>query len=115
MLRKRKEMKNLFTILAILFATSIYSQTESLQTDTVSEDAYTTQGDSPDSLVIEMTWEEMEELWAEQEKKRKKEEEIRNLILQTSGVEQAVNQNKQDYTNFYYREKRTTLLGLLLP
>ena len=73
-------MKHLFTILAILFATSIYSQ--EIQEDTVSVDSYTTQRDSPDSTGIEMTWEEMEELWAELEEEEEREEtECRHLRL----------------------------------
>jgi len=119
-------MKKILTTIAVLLSTSIYSQN-----DTVSVDAYTTHSDSKDSINIGMTPEEIDEYWAEKNgNKNKHLEEIwaednngnrqnRNrqinntantvgLILLTSGVQQIIHQNKQDYRNFYYRKRKHT-------
>lgn len=106
-------MKYLFTILAILFTTSIFSQ--DIKEDSVSVDSYTTHRDSPDSVQTELTWEEMEELWEDQKKKKEKQEKVKQTLYNSPSVQEHLNQNKQDYRNYYYRNKRTTLLGLLLP
>jgi len=107
-------MKQLLIILLLSFTTLIYAQTDSTRVDTL-ENYYVTHTDSPDSLRTEMTWEEMEELWDEQENRKTNREQVDEVLYNSQSVQQNINQNKQDYTNFYYRKKRTTLIGLLLP
>jgi len=98
-------MKKILTILMILAAATTFAQTDTTQLDSL-ENSYITAQDSPDSTSTEMTFEEMEELWAEMEEKKRKEEVIRNLIIETSGYVAYKAQDPQDYRNFYYRKKK---------
>jgi len=108
-------MKKILTILLITLATSTIAQTDSTIADTLSIDSYVTNRDSPDSTDIEMTWEEMDELDAYVNGKSNSRRKAEHYMDFPQSVVDNINQNSQDYTNFYYRKKRTTLIGLLLP
>ena len=95
-------------------ATSTIAQTDSIS-DTVSIDSYVTNRDSPDSSSIEMTPEELDEVNAYINGKPTPREKVDWALDYPQGVLDNINQNAQDYSNFYYRKKRTTLIGLLLP
>lgn len=109
-------MKILFLILISLITFTVQGQ---VNTDSVDVDTYTTHRDSPDSTVTEMSWEEMEELWAELEKKRRRRNAIKSqlqLDLEEAlglpiasfpaNVQQNLLQDKQNYTDYYGRRSK---------
>jgi len=98
-------MKKILTILLLLSATTAFGQADSNRIDSL-ENQYVQANDSPDSTNAEMSFEEMEELWTDLEKKKQKRHEIKNLILETSGVYDNYIQDPQDYRNFYYRKPK---------
>jgi len=108
-------MKNILTILLITLATSIIAQTDSTEIDTIGIDSYVTLQDSQDSLSIEMTPEELDEANAYVNGKTNARRDVEGALDYPQSVLDNINQNAQDYRNFYYRKQRTTLLGILLP
>jgi len=98
-------MKYLIAIAFLFAAATALCQADSTKIDSL-ENQYVQVQDSPDSTTAEMSWEEMEELWAEVEKKKKKEQEIKNKILSSTGVYDNYTQDPQDYRNFYYRKPK---------
>lgn len=113
-------MKKILITLFVLAATGVSAQTDSTAKDSTYSNYH--------SYSRDFTEEEMSELIAKDEAKRNNRKEKTRKVKEALGsdvktlpdnikyspqVQEHMNQNKQDYTNYYYRKTKRTLLNII--